>query len=103
MPFFAMLCDPHDSLVSLQELETVDLEVNDLIAKANKGGDMSNIKSAASGEPSLLSVLNLPWRFSNAAWMWPHCNGNKGRHPICSYCAGIEQQINALKAIVGFD
>lgn len=47
-----------------KELETVDMEVNDLIQQANKGGDMSNIKSAASG---------------------------------------IEQQINALKAIVGFD
>ncbi len=33
----------------------MDLEVNDLIKQADKGGDMSNIKSAASGE--LLSYI----------------------------------------------
>ena len=43
--------DCHCDHLILQELETVDLEVNDLINQANKGGNMSNIKSAASGLP----------------------------------------------------
>ena len=42
-----------------QELETVELEVNDLINQANEGGDMSNIKSAASG-PSILNIEVAP-------------------------------------------
>lgn len=32
-----------------QELETVQTEVEGLIRQANEGGDMSNIKSSASG------------------------------------------------------
>ena len=35
----------------------MDLEVNDLIQQANKGGDMSNIKSAASGERLVIVFL----------------------------------------------
>ena len=38
----------------------MDLEVNDLIKQADKGGDMSNIKSAASGE--LLFILRCCWQ-----------------------------------------
>ena len=34
---------------TLQELETVETEVEGLIRQANDGGDMSNVKSAASG------------------------------------------------------
>lgn len=33
----------------VQELETVQQEVQGLIRQANEGGDMSNIKSSASG------------------------------------------------------
>ena len=42
----------------------MDLEVKDLIQQANKGGDMSNIKSAASGKHDLQpSFASAPFLF----------------------------------------
>ena len=43
-------------ILRLQELETVSTEVEGLIRQANEGGDMSNIKSSASGSISFISL-----------------------------------------------
>ena len=75
----------------------METEVEGLIRQANDGGDMSNVKSAASGQ-DLMSQFVIAHHLE----VLPACNGFLiiWLHALR---AGIEQQINALKAIVGFD
>lgn len=50
--------------LDLQELETVEKEVNELIKQAEAGGNEANIKSATFGEPCIPSTLTLPTSYS---------------------------------------
>lgn len=78
-----------------QELETVDMEVNDLIQQANKGGDMSNIKSAASGERLLCPLVMSPC----AAFQMPFKSRYVSNVSIAGSKLGFELSVDATATL----